>query len=88
MVKIATGATYWFITLLVFNTLLLSFMGTFGSTFADDSQVQEYTNIGVPNVAINIILGFGSMPSWLNTLFAIQGIVAIYLLVATVLGGS
>lgn len=84
----ASGVSYWVITLLVFNTLLISFLGVYGDTFATDEEVEEYTNIGIPNFAINVILGFSSFPSWLNSLFALQGVIAIYLLVVSITGGS
>lgn len=83
-----TGTTYWVITLLVFNTLLISFMGFFGQTFADDVTVTEFEDSNIPNFALGVVVGFSTLPIWVNAILSIQGAIAIYLLISTITGGS
>lgn len=83
------GVSNWVIALLVFNVLLIIFMSFFGQTFADNETIEETrSNPLVPNFALGIILGFSSLPSWINTILSLQGVLAIYLLIVSVTGAS
>lgn len=83
------GVSNWVIALLVFNALLLIFMGFFGQTFASEEAIQDAKeNPLLPNFTIGLVLGFKSMPAWINAILSLQAIIAIYLLLVSITGGS
>lgn len=63
-------------------------MGFFGSTFADVERIEEVQeNPLIPNFLVTLVVGFTSVPAWVNTLLGIQLMFTIYLIIATITGG-
>lgn len=78
----------WFITLLVFNILLIVFTGYYGGYINETVATVDTQGSDWLNLEFDIITGFSNVPTWLNLIFTIQFLVLAYIGISVLSGNG